>query len=412
MIRLFVSLYLFIAIALVGLSFLLENLFFDDAPSLAAQPEAAQLFEAFNLSDERQLAALQSSPLVTRRVSIDTIGWPAEDRAALANGQALSLFDDQGGQQLYRQVSPTEILEISLTAEGENNPRFLLYSAVFFVLLGVALAIWVWPLWRDLAKLNAATLTLQRHGQMSPVKLRRRSLIRPVADTINHLYAQTQQLLQTQRELTGAVAHEFRTPLSRLKFALAMQPANQIGAWEAMQADVNELEKLVQEMLNYTSMEAQNPELDITEIPLRSLSELVLSRLPTQDHHQQTLTVTGDNCHVLADSHYLERALENLLLNARRYAVARIDVRICCVDEFAELRVEDDGPGVDDALAEKIFEPFYRPDDGRDRRRGGAGLGLAIVKRIAGWLDGNCWVERSALGGAAFVLRLRRVDSN
>ena len=66
--------------------------------------------------------------------------------------------------------------------------------------------------------------------------------------------------------------------------------------------------------------------------------------------------------------------------------------------------VHDDGEGVESTLAERIFEPFFRPDNSRVRYAGGAGLGLAIVKRIQFWHNGDAFVKKSHLGGACFVL--------
>ena len=72
------------------------------------------------------------------------------------------------------------------------------------------------------------------------------------------------------------------------------------------------------------------------------------------------------------------------------------------------ISVADDGEGIEQALAERIFEPFFRPDNSRVRYLGGAGLGLAIVQRIQHWHKGSVKVEKSNLGGACFVLTYPR----
>ena len=214
-----------------------------------------------------------------------------------------------------------------------------------------------------------------------------------------------QKLMQTQRELTGAVAHEFRTPLSRLKFALAVKPAHGSSPWYDMEQDVGELERLVQEMLDYAGAEAQMPEMNLAEIPILALSQQLVERLEVSHLSRFTLEIKGDDACILADPHFIERALENLLINASRYAKENLRIVVKSSAVFVDLAVEDDGLGVEEHLRDKIFEPFFRPDEGRGRSQGGAGLGLAIVKRIMQWHNGDCWVNDSSLGGAKFVLR-------
>jgi len=114
--------------------------------------------------------------------------------------------------------------------------------------------------------------------------------------------------------------------------------------------------------------------------------------------------VRGGQELLTGDGHFVERAIENLLLNAARYAKTCIVISVASELDKILITVEDDGLGVDPALGDKIFEPFYRPDEGRDRIQGGAGLGLAIVKRVMQWHQGSCSVTRSTLGGAKFTL--------
>jgi len=73
------------------------------------------------------------------------------------------------------------------------------------------------------------------------------------------------------------------------------------------------------------------------------------------------------------------------------------------------LTVDDDGPGVPPADRERIFEPFIRLDESRDRGTGGTGLGLAIVSRVARWHNGTALATDSPLGGARFVVSWKAV---
>ena len=93
-----------------------------------------------------------------------------------------------------------------------------------------------------------------------------------------------------------------------------------------------------------------------------------------------------------------------MLINAGRYAKHQVVVSVSHTSEDMRISVEDDGQGIAQDMRDKIFTPFFRPDESRNRRQGGAGLGLAIVKRIMNWHQGRVYVTTSSIGGASFVL--------
>jgi signal transduction histidine kinase len=108
---------------------------------------------------------------------------------------------------------------------------------------------------------------------------------------------------------------------------------------------------------------------------------------------------------VAGEERLLRRALRNLLENARRYGGGEITLQATTVGARAELRVCDRGPGVPEALRERIFEPFFRLP-GHAEREGGVGLGLALVKQIAQRHQGAVRCEPRDGGGSCFVLSL------
>ena len=101
----------------------------------------------------------------------------------------------------------------------------------------------------------------------------------------------------------------------------------------------------------------------------------------------------------------LRRAVRNLLENARRHAAGDITLALVASAQQVEVRVCDRGPGVPEALRERIFEPFYRLP-GATERDGGVGLGLALVKSIAERHGGRVFCENRPDGGACFVICL------
>ena len=118
------------------------------------------------------------------------------------------------------------------------------------------------------------------------------------------------------------------------------------------------------------------------------------------------VTVGGENSEVALDRDLVARAVRNLLVNARRHACEQVAATVERADGRVWLHVDDDGPGVDPALRDKMFRRFARLDEARAVDRGGAGLGLAIVASVAAAHGGGAVLARSPLGGARLSLWL------
>lgn len=411
MARLFVSLYLFIVLAMIGLSAGLERLFSHTSQEPTGHVATIMtLFDAAKNNHDNLLALAQSTALPHTVLPFHSIGWNAQSAEQLKDGKSVLLYDKQFGEQLYIALNENDLLELNITRPQNNSQTFMLYSGIFFVCLGGLIALWLWPLWRDLSALKRSVSHVQDDGSLVDNHIPNTSLIAPIAQALNNMSLKVKSLLQSQRELSGAVAHEFRTPLARLKFALEARPASDSVKWNAMSLDVEELERLVQEMLDYAGSDVLYPELNLAEIPIKELVEQVVSHLQTPHLANHDISITGENLLLLGDDHFVQRALENLLVNASRYAKSRILINITQNDDYVVLSVEDDGPGIPKDVQERIFDAFYRPDEGRTRAYGGAGLGLAIVRRIQQWHEGDCQVQDSVLGGVKFTLRYPRHD--
>ncbi|MFQ3192004.1 MAG: two-component system OmpR family sensor kinase [Paraglaciecola sp.] len=405
MARLFISLYLFVALSLVGLSAGLERIFFTPSETSSAQL-LGPVFEAAKQEDVDIPSFIKSLGGTYKILYLGDIAWSDNNLKKLHDGQAIVLSDSNVIEQIYILDNTTQLLEISLPITRPNSGRFFLYSVIFFVLLGGVIASWIWPLYRDLSSLEKTVSNVKPDGSIVQNNISPTSLIYPIAKSLNNMGRQITQLMQNQRELSGAVTHEFRTPLARLKFALAINPPAQSEPWLDMQQDVKELENLVQEMLDYASTDAQIPEMNLAEIPIKQLCQQLIGRLKDSHLCNLNVRVYGDAPHVLADGHFIERAIENLVLNGKRYANEVLEIHIIKQKNVIQICIEDDGIGIPQAMRKKIFFPFFRPDEGRDRQQGGAGLGLAIVKRIVDWHQGNCHVTNSELGGAKFIITL------
>jgi len=166
--------------------------------------------------------------------------------------------------------------------------------------------------------------------------------------------------------------------------------------------DLVELDELVRELQLFNKYDAPSTVLSSESTPLKAVLEELCVRL--QPLRQEiALSVVGDEGTVaVVDKRAFNRALQNLISNALRYAETRVEVRVAHAGEACVVDVVDDGPGVPESDRERIVEPFARVDNSRNKESGGVGLGLAIVERILEAHAGSLEILDGDLGGANF----------
>lgn len=291
-----------------------------------------------------------------------------------------------------------------------------IYSALG-LLVGAFMLVWALPIWRDLEALKMAAQRMGQGDLHARAQLSRHSSIRNLGDTFNQMSDRISALISNQRDLTNAVSHELRTPIARLSFELDMieredDPEARKRLVQDMKNDVAELDGMASELLMYARLEHKSDDVALRAQDARGWLDSVVQ------HAGFEAGLSGVQCEVAQcdvdqvrlHSRYMTRALLNLLQNAIRHAGGRVRVSLTspAPQEYV-LTVDDDGPGVPLADRERIFEPFIRLDESRDRGTGGTGLGLAIVSRVARWHNGAAQAGESPLGGARFVISWKAV---
>ncbi len=291
----------------------------------------------------------------------------------------------------------------------------LLNYIIFMVLaLMIAIAVWVWlrPMWLGLVNLHHTVMAFGAGDFDVQAKEYRHSPTHVLATTFNAMAQRIKSLIKTQKDLTNAVAHELRTPLSRIRFATEMlekgNNENRFRYLKEINRDIDEMGALVDELLLYAKFDQNGPK-------IKKFNQSVPDWLnafnfePYQGDVAVSLVfkkIAVDDCLSFFDAECMERALKNLLDNACRYAKYNIEVSFEYVNDRCTIHVDDDGPGIPVEAYERLFEPFYRLDSSRDKDTGGYGLGLAIVKQIMLWHQGEVLISNSPIGGARFTLIL------
>ena len=233
---------------------------------------------------------------------------------------------------------------------------------------------------------------------------------------ISRTLAEEAQLRLRQQNFIAAVTHELKSPIASLQLAaetIALrrpEPAKLDALVKRMRGDIRRLEEMVGRILDTATLEAGRPHLRKERLPLDRLVAGVAEEFAERaaDHGVRFAQQIPAGLEIAADPAAANTVLRNLIDNALRSSTAAGSHEIRLVGRahggFVELAVADDGVGFDPALAEKLFEKFYRPGDELRRTSKGTGLGLYVVRRFVELERG--WVTAASPGpgrGATFT---------
>lgn len=223
---------------------------------------------------------------------------------------------------------------------------------------------------------------------------------RQAARTFNRMQQRIVEQVQQRARMLGAVSHDLRTPLSRLKLRLEQVDDQKLQA--QMRQDLDDMIGMLDATLTYLH-EQRTSEL-LQRFDLQALVESLCEN--AQDHGADA-QAQGQCAPLLTQPMALRSCLGNLLDNALRYAGAAL-VSIEDGRERVVVRVIDHGPGISADKREAVFEPFFRLEGSRNRNSGGVGLGMTIAREAAHRLGGHLGLEETPGGGLTAVLRLPR----
>jgi two-component system sensor histidine kinase RstB len=325
--------------------------------------------------------------------------------------QAVMGVDEQGVLQFIVPQADRSALSVSMRTETSSMLFSEMALIVILAVLGMCLLVWreLRVLDRKRRYFEIVTRQIARGRSGLPKGIvDSNGALKELAYSFDSMSSHIQRLLKVQREMINAISHELRTPIARLRFGLeALKDdidENDHGTVIALEGDVEELNTLVDEVLTYGKLEEGSLALNFESTSLRQLLNGVLEHNQNLLKHLTVDVHLDDDDIVNADPHHLHRALQNLILNASKYASSKIVITYTNDAERWQVDIEDDGPGIPPEDRDKVFIPFQRLDNSRTRASGGYGLGLAIVQRIAFWHGGAVLVEESSMGGAKFSL--------
>lgn len=336
----------------------------------------------------------------------------ADTIARLERGEVAYMSRADGQRWMLKPLAGGRVLALRQEAAASRGWLEWTLSLVFYALIALVLMMWLWPLTRDLRRLERSTMDFGNRNWSFNADIGSGSQAYPLAQAFRKMAERIDSLIGSHKDMTNAISHEIKTPLTRMRFEIEMARAAPTSEHleqhlSHINTDITELDTFVTAALDYAILERAEVALNLSEHDFTTILPAVVSSVQRSAPPGLSLgcEVQSDATRVLCDAHLLETVLRNLLYNALRYA--RQQVRVIFLVEphgCYRLSVEDDGPGIQESDHARVFNSFVRLDS-PSGEKGGYGLGLAIVKRIVEWHGGEIGVSRSTLGGACFSIQ-------
>jgi len=293
-----------------------------------------------------------------------------------------------------------------------------LLTGIVAVLLALALVqVLAHGMTYPLREMVTAARAMARGDYSRRVTATSRDEVGELARAFNSMAAELAEVDRIRRDLLANVSHELRTPIGALRAKLEnlvddVETAD-AATLKTMLRQVERLGNLVEQLLDLSRLESGAVPLERTRFTAATLVEHVVeewrARAEIRDIRVEA-SVEPATLELLADEQRLHQVLANLVANAVRHSPrgGRVLVRATADDGLARLEISDEGPGIPQEDAERVFERFYRSDQARSSKDGGTGLGLSIARWIVDLHGGRIRAEAVEPHGCRMIVELER----
>ncbi len=273
---------------------------------------------------------------------------------------------------------------------------------LYGVMAGLVVIMSVWSLRRLTAPYRVMETAVKRIGddlKSPPISESGSREIRAAAHAINTMQARLREYVEDREQLAAALAHDLRTPLTRMRLRLALLRSSRIR--DELARDLADIEGIARSVIDFATFEVAEEKAE--RIDFLSLVESV-----ADGFEEARLAEAGMRSRELicvARPVALKRCVTNLVQNAVTYG-KKAHLSLHRSDETIALVIRDEGPGIPQAKLDAVFSPFVRLEGSRSRETGGLGLGLTIARNIARSAGGEIILSNRPDGGLQTELRL------
>ena len=294
-----------------------------------------------------------------------------------------------GGGQEYTLITTGRRPPRALLAPGSRGVGMRLgVAAIISALVSLLLARYLAAPLRQLSLASRQLATGDLSVRVGPPLDRRHDEFGQLAQDLDEMAGRLQHLQRANQRLLRDVSHELRSPLARLRVALEIARNKDrslvVDELDRIELESQRLENLVDEVLSLLRESSGPQELKLSHFDLADLLRDLVETVNYEisEGSEPIRLQIKDPLMLEADRELLWRVFENLLRNALSHSGDAGGIRVIAdlLDgKYIHVSVLDSGPGIDEAHIDRIFEPFYRVDEARNRKSGGHGLGLAIA---------------------------------
>ena len=372
----------------------------------------------------------EGRPLVSGRdipATVQAVVVEAAHRDGLKDGAGngyRALARQVTGPSGHRYVAAVDMPALPPWASLRWQPiarSFAIRMAVALIFGGIICYVLAWRLTAPIRRLRTAAQRLADGDLSARVGAAEGGEGDEVADLgrdLDRMAERIEGLLESQKRLVRDVSHELRSPLARFNVALGLArqhcSSEADGYFDRIERDAERLNELIGELLTLTLLESGAEQLVREPLPLDSLMAKVAqdADFEAQSREKRVNVLACEPVVVEGNAELIRRALENVVRNAVRYTREEKSVEISLRREpeggreHAVITVRDYGPGVPEAALDKLFLPFYRVAEARDRQSGGTGIGLAITDRSVRLHGGTVSARNVPDGGLQIEIRL------
>jgi len=274
---------------------------------------------------------------------------------------------------------------------------FVLWTTLPSVILIIIALVFLKNQTKPLVKLAKAAERFGKGDYVNDFRASGSQEIRKAAFEFDRMAKRINRHLNQRAEMLSGISHDLRTPLTRLKLQLAMLKQREIS--ENMSRDIDEMEKMLNDYLQFAKTQAQE---DTILINLNNLLNSIKNNFNNSNlFFNNSLATVQLKGRPIA----LKRSFENIIQNGLIYG-NKVYLNVQKGNKRVTIIIEDDGPGIPEDQYKNVFKPFFRLDKSRSLNQSGVGLGLAIVEDIINSHGGNIQLGKSKYNGLQVKISL------
>jgi len=296
--------------------------------------------------------------------------------------------------------SGNDVIEFTVPkymASASSVRLFLLWTTLPSIILIIIALIFLKNQTKPLVKLAKAAERFGKGDYVNDFHASGSQEIRKAAFEFDRMAKRINRHLNQRAEMLSGISHDLRTPLTRLKLQLAMLKQKDVS--EKMSQDIDEMEKMLNDYLQFAKTQSQE---NTTTINLNNLLNSIKN-----EFNNEKLYFNNNNVQIELKGRpiALKRSFENIIQNGLTYG-NKVHVDIQKGNNRVLIIIDDDGPGIPEDQYKNVFRPFFRLDKSRSLNQSGVGLGLAIVEDIINSHGGNIQLGKSKYNGLQVKISL------